>query len=541
MTLRVKISLAMAVLAALIAIISGLAGYSLNQIDSRVHTMASDMNALRLLQSADSATGKALVAERSVIFLKPGSDDFEKNVNQHKQALATIDSVAKEFSNDVKNLQLVEQFDVYLGLVSNWSEYSNQVIDARVADTRAGRRTAIDVSFGSGADAFQALQEKLATIIDSTNIEAREQSESTYETMNQAKTAIFIGFIFAIGICGAIAWVLPRLIIGPIKEMTNVLEALATAGGDLKTELKIKTHDEIGALGKTFNRFIASLRELISDIITTTETVAGKASSLDGSAKNNQSVVQSSLGETNSLATAITQMSASISEVALNANATSESALQAKSESNSGVQIINETQAVINSLANEVGNSAEKISQLKQDTDKIHDVVSVIQGIAEQTNLLALNAAIEAARAGEQGRGFAVVADEVRALASRTQSSTEEIQQMVEVLQQSADSAHKTMNEGKSVAENSVNKANQAKNAFSEISAAIDSVSEMSIQIAASAEEQSSVSNEISENASRLSTYGQEAEVISTEVESLARETSDITQSLSHKLSIFKV
>lgn len=531
----------MAVLAALIAIISGLAGYSLNQIDSRVHTMASDMNALRLLQSADSATGKALVAERSVIFLKPGSDDFEKNVNQHKQALATIDSVAKEFSNDVKNLQLVEQFDVYLGLVSNWSEYSNQVIDARVADTRAGRRTAIDVSFGSGADAFQALQEKLATIIDSTNIEAREQSESTYETMNQAKTAIFIGFIFAIGICGAIAWVLPRLIIGPIKEMTNVLEALATAGGDLKTELKIKTHDEIGALGKTFNRFIASLRELISDIITTTETVAGKASSLDGSAKNNQSVVQSSLGETNSLATAITQMSASISEVALNANATSESALQAKSESNSGVQIINETQAVINSLANEVGNSAEKISQLKQDTDKIHDVVSVIQGIAEQTNLLALNAAIEAARAGEQGRGFAVVADEVRALASRTQSSTEEIQQMVEVLQQSADSAHKTMNEGKSVAENSVNKANQAKNAFSEISAAIDSVSEMSIQIAASAEEQSSVSNEISENASRLSTYGQEAEVISTEVESLARETSDITQSLSHKLSIFKV
>ncbi|WP_156498775.1 methyl-accepting chemotaxis protein, partial [Oleiphilus sp. HI0079] len=326
----------------------------------------------------------------------------------------------------------------------------------------------------------------------------------------------------ALMICGGIAWLMPRLVIRPLREMNNVLNELATAGGDLRTEVRIRTNDELGQLGKTVNKFIAALRGLISDIIVKTDQVSEQASLLDTSAKSNQAVARNTLNETDSMATAITEMSASISEVAHSASNTSESAKQAGSDSAVGTQVVLDTQSIINQLAADVGGAAEKIEQLKSDTDKIHEVVSVIQGIAEQTNLLALNAAIEAARAGEQGRGFAVVADEVRALASRTQTSTEEIQQMVDMLQRSADSAHATMSSGKEVAEKSVEKASQAKEAFEQISGAIGLVSQMSIQIASAAEEQSSVSNEISENANRLSAYGQEAHGISDEVESLS-------------------
>jgi methyl-accepting chemotaxis protein len=531
----------MGVLSLLIASISIMSVVSLTQIHNRVDYMVGDMDALTILQEIDSNAYRATVAERSVIFLKPGSADFEKTVASHKQAVEAIKQGKQDFLATPSNDALKAKFENYISIAEEWIELSTQVVNERIADTREGRRTAIDISFGAGSDKFDELKKIMVSTIKETKADFKQETQSTFSTMETAKATTIAVFIIALLICAGIAWIMPRMVIRPLQEMNTVLDELATAGGDLRREVKVRRNDELGQLGLTVNRFIAALRELISDIITNTEKVSEKASLLDMSAKNNQEVAGKTLHETDSMATAITQMSASIAEVAHSASSTSESAKQARTESDAGQQVILDTQSVINQLASDVGEAAGKIEQLKTDTDKIHDVVSVIQGIAEQTNLLALNAAIEAARAGEQGRGFAVVADEVRALASRTQSSTEEIQTMVDVLQQSAGSAHSTMSSGKEVAEKSVDKANQAKEAFERISSAIDLVSQMSIQIAASAEEQSSVSNEISENANRLSGYGQEAHGISDEVEQLSMSTFEASQELKKKLSIFKV
>lgn len=541
MTLRIKLFIAMGVLSLLIASISIMSVVSLTQIHNRVDYMVGDMDALTILQEIDSNAYRATVAERSVIFLKPGSADFEKTVASHKQAVEAIKQGKQDFLATPSNDALKAKFENYISIAEEWIELSTQVVNERIADTREGRRTAIDISFGAGSDKFDELKKIMVSTIKETKADFKQETQSTFSTMETAKATTIAVFIIALLICAGIAWIMPRMVIRPLQEMNTVLDELATAGGDLRREVKVRRNDELGQLGLTVNRFIAALRELISDIITNTEKVSEKASLLDMSAKNNQEVAGKTLHETDSMATAITQMSASIAEVAHSASSTSESAKQARTESDAGQQVILDTQSVINQLASDVGEAAGKIEQLKTDTDKIHDVVSVIQGIAEQTNLLALNAAIEAARAGEQGRGFAVVADEVRALASRTQSSTEEIQTMVDVLQQSAGSAHSTMSSGKEVAEKSVDKANQAKEAFERISSAIDLVSQMSIQIAASAEEQSSVSNEISENANRLSGYGQEAHGISDEVEQLSMSTFEASQELKKKLSIFKV
>lgn len=273
-----------------------------------------------------------------------------------------------------------------------------------------------------------------------------------------------------------------------------------------------------------------SARKNIANLV---HTLVGGVSQLNTATQNmtaisNETVngVLNQQSETQQVATAMNEMAASVQEVARTASNAADAARNADNEAKAGKQVVLETMDAIDSLANEVEKAAETLSSLEADIGNIGAIVDVIRGITEQTNLLALNAAIEAARAGEHGRGFAVVADEVRTLAARTQSSTHEIEEMVERLQQGANAAVKVMNEGRERARYSVEKASSAGAALDTITAMISTMDDMSSQISNAANEQSSVAEDINRgivNISQVAEHTAEG----------ARETSQAVETLS--------
>ena len=289
-----------------------------------------------------------------------------------------------------------------------------------------------------------------------------------------------------------------------IGRVNGVVQAVST--GDLSVEsLPVKGEDEIDRLSAGINLMTENLRALVSRIRDTSTSVDKAANEVAAGTEETSEIVAVQQQGIDQIATAITEMSATANEVAANAQEAANGTQMAAQHFDEGVKVVDQTVATIDSLAAEIETAASVIQRLEVEGDNIGGILDVIRGIAEQTNLLALNAAIEAARAGEQGRGFAVVADEVRTLASRTQESTEEIQKMIEKLQAGTKEAVAVMEKGGHRAEESVEQARQTKQSLGAINESISGINEMNVQIAAAAEEQTTVANDISGNVNQLS------------------------------------
>ncbi|ACA84553.1 methyl-accepting chemotaxis protein [Shewanella woodyi] len=293
---------------------------------------------------------------------------------------------------------------------------------------------------------------------------------------------------------------LVNILLGPLSKVSQALAKIADGNGDLTQRIEVESDDEVGVLAESFNRFVGSQHELITHIRQLATELDLDA---ERSLNTNQAAVQElqrQQQEVAMVATAVTEMSCATQEIASNAENTATAAQQSSSSSEQGKNQVDQTRHSINSLASEVTLATEVIGDLSQHAQSISGILSTIQGIAEQTNLLALNAAIEAARAGEQGRGFAVVADEVRVLSRRTQDSTQEIHATIETLQQMTARAVQLMKTSQELAGNSVNDADEAALALEEITQAVSLISDMAGQIATAAEEQTQVTAEITQN-----------------------------------------
>ncbi len=284
----------------------------------------------------------------------------------------------------------------------------------------------------------------------------------------------------------------------PLNTAVSVMNTIAE--GDLSARIEVSSTDETGQLMRAMKAMTENLCEMMGQVTGATAQLASAAEQMSAVTEETKKGIGRQQAETEQVVTAVNEMTATSQEVSRNAETAASSAQQADQNANSGKQVVSDTTKAIDSLVEEVQRASEVIRQLESDSENIGAVLDVIRGIAEQTNLLALNAAIEAARAGEQGRGFAVVADEVRTLASRTQQSTQEIQDMIERLQSGTRSAVEAMDGGRGRAETCVEQAARAGEALEAITKEIASIADMNAQIASAAEEQTAVAEEINRN-----------------------------------------
>ena len=313
------------------------------------------------------------------------------------------------------------------------------------------------------------------------------------------------------------------------------------AAGDMTARFKVQSRDELGELGQVFNETVSKIRELIERVGHTVGEVERQASRVETVSGESNQTVSEQRGQIEQVATAMNEMSATAQEVATSAEAAVGSAQSVNDETVSGRTLVEAQVSGIGLLAAEIEQSVSVINQLASDSKAISQVLDVIKGVAEQTNLLALNAAIEAARAGEQGRGFAVVADEVRSLAKRTQQSTEEIEQMIGRLQGGVGAAVKTMHSSHSMAEETVSQSAQVQQALENILGAVGVIVDQNQQIAAAAEQQTAVAHDIDRNIVAINEAGQRTAEGAGHTEQASRELTELVGRLQQLIGAFRV
>ena len=449
------------------------------------------------LLQADRDLYQALVAERSILFVEVNTPEFsalvkqhQENIQQAKDRVARYASIAASANAEISLSQFDEKF-------ATWVATTNEIVNERRDNGRTGRSVAIDLSFGKGAEQFAAMRGIIDQLGEMTLASAQDTADTVSDTVNTSQVEMLTALGIGLLVCLLAGIIFPKLITGPLQGILDRVKDIADGEGDLTARISISSNDEAGQLGEALNRFIGKLQNIIGDITSSTTQLASAAEQMSGVTHATSEALVKQRSETEQAAAAMNEMSATAQEVAQNAAHAAHAAQEADDEASKGTRVVAQTISGIRSLANEVESAATVIAQLEADSVSIGTVLDVIRSIAEQTNLLALNAAIEAARAGEQGRGFAVVADEVRTLAQRTQQSTQEIQTMIESLQTGAQQAVKVMDEGRSKAQASVDQAANAEGSLSTITNAVTRISDMNTQIASAAEEQTAVSEEI--------------------------------------------
>ena len=458
--------------------------------------------------------------------------------------LSSADTYADNFRNKIQSSYNIDSaYTSFLqGLLSDFNSYyrdasklSREMVDGSIDFSTLGSRSS------NMSSKLDAIQKKLNDFQSEKNKTFNDAFESVNGKVESTSTVGIIIGALTILILFAVALPIANSICRSLESVISSLKNIAQENGDLTVRLQTNNKDEIGDLVFWFNSFIEKLQGVIKDVVNTAMPLAQTANNIQQLSNHTIESFKRQNDSVDASRQSVDEMSISVADITTNAADAVSSARNANSEASNGKMVVDQTVTKIRELATTVMESSESINQLQQDTNKVNVVLEVIRGIAEQTNLLALNAAIEAARAGEQGRGFAVVADEVRNLASRTQESTEEINQMLAQLQSAASKAVNTMESSRAGVEESVESANKAGESLLEITSAISVISEMNDAIANSTQQQTQVSGVMVQHVEDIQECANEASNTSTKIATESDELNELASKLESIALQFKV
>lgn len=504
MSFRWKLTLPLGVLAILFLALGVVSYVAVTDLDHRLDRFSVELlpQATTLLE-ADRDLYQALVAERAFANgLDP--DQFAEMSATHSENMQQAVDRVNVFARSTQSSEGKAMAQRFNEAFAAWKRSTEQVVALAKSDYEADMLRAETLSFGESSELFGRARDLIDQMTQ--QIDAHATLEASEAHASSAKNSALVTGMTVIGlvVCVLVILLFPALILRPIQNILWRIGDIADGEGDLTKRVEVNSTDEVGQLGKAINQFLAQLQTLIREVADSTLQVAAASEQMSTIAANQDRLVNDQHSAIDQVSTAATEMTAAIHEVADNAHSTAEAASQADKQGHAASEVVGQTMSALRRLAGDVEEAAGVINRLEQDSDKIGGVLSVIQAIAEQTNLLALNAAIEAARAGEQGRGFAVVADEVRALAARTQASTRDIQEMIQSLQTGSGQAMTVMQRGAALASQSVEQAAGAERSLSETAQSVVRINDMAAQIASACEEQSQTTEEIARNISGI-------------------------------------
>ncbi|KAA0964300.1 methyl-accepting chemotaxis protein [Pseudomonas sp. ANT_H12B] len=496
------------------------AGKLIDTINTHVQQMPLSDQRFEQFQAITAAKEAFLLARYEVrgYIATTNADTEQKAVGQLDATIASLKPLNVHFADTEQDA--LRQLDTALGnyrsALQAFKNANNDAVQARKEMTDQGA-------------AIVSLSDQLYQI----QLDRRDAESAQARTLQMISTllALLVGIIAAV--------IITRQITGPLRDTLAVVERIAS--GDLSQDVKVTRRDELGVLQQGIARMGVTLRDLISGIRDGVAQIASAAEELSAVTEQTSAGVNSQKIETDQVATAMHEMTATVQEVARNAEEASQAAAAADGEAREGDKVVNEAIAQIERLASEVARSTEAMSVLQQESDKIGSVMDVIKAVAEQTNLLALNAAIEAARAGEAGRGFAVVADEVRGLAQRTQKSTEEIEGLVAGLQNGTQQVSAVMNNSRVLTDSSVALTRKAGVSLENITRTVSNIQSMNQQIAAAAEQQSAVAEEISRSIINVRDVSEQTAAASDETAASSVELARLGSQLQQMVSHFRV
>jgi methyl-accepting chemotaxis protein len=541
LSIRYKFAIPLFAITLMLILITILSIWTNNKLTNNVERLSSTfMNAIEAALNADRDLYQALTASQNYLLkishanssAKEEIDRFNENATQALDRMNKARQLLQDYPQIEQSISSFESD--YQAWLTAARKVFTMADSGKVSEAAEFGSTKVIEHFERLRNNYDVMGSKAKEVADVMTQEAKVASDSQQVILNAL-------IVLTLIVCTLSVVYGPKLVTTRVAELNDVIRTISEGEGDLRTRLNAKGKDELATLATTFNGMMSKLQNLIVMVKKDATTLDQAVKDLNGSASQNQSISDEQSINLHQISDAVNQMGQAIHEIAHRSQTAQSETEEIKQNTTMSSKVVDESVVNINRLSDAISNAKEVIAKLAVESHQIVHVLDVIRSIADQTNLLALNAAIEAARAGEQGRGFAVVADEVRTLASRTQKSTEDIQKMIAGLEKGVEEAVNAITQGSAQVEDVVKMSQRLRDSLKVVHTSVSTTSGIIIQIATATEEQSKVVDDINHTIGMLNGLSQQSSEVVKQTNTVSSNISQLASGLNNNVGRFKV